>query len=200
MKTASYSTGSPEANLMNIAGLQLALDLYHIPTRVMSGLTDAKAVDYQAAMETMQNHCVLMLAGAHFLHNGVGCLDNIMTVSYEKFVMDEEIIQRVLRIMDGLSVTREELSERLIKEVGYSGNYLMHPNTLEGFRSKWRPTVSCWDSYEEWKTNGAEDIIVEANRKFKEILQNAPEIVIDPETDKELKAYIDIHCAERMDA
>ena len=45
MKTAGYITGSPESNLINIVGLQLAKELYRLPTRTMAGLTDAKVVD-----------------------------------------------------------------------------------------------------------------------------------------------------------
>ncbi|MGI6066750.1 MAG: trimethylamine methyltransferase family protein [Bacillota bacterium] len=191
MLTGSYSTGSPEANLINIAGLQLALDLYHLPTRVMAGLTDAKVVDYQSGVETMQNYIMLMLAGVHFLHEGLGCLDNIMTVSYEKFILDQEVIKRVARIMEGLSVNEKTLSVDVIQDVGHSGQYLMHANTLEDCRKRWRPEVSCWDSYEAWKASGAEDVVKRANRKYKGILENAPESLLDPEVDKELRTYIE---------
>jgi trimethylamine--corrinoid protein Co-methyltransferase len=191
MQTGSYSTGSPEANLINIAAVQLALNLYHIPTRVMSGLTDSKVVDYQAAMETMQNHFLLMMAGVHYLHEGIGGLDNIMTVSYEKFVMDEEIIKRIKRIMEGITVNEKELSVDVIQDIGHTGQYLMHPNTFEGCRKRWRPDVSCWDSFEKWKNEGKEDVVVRANKKVKSILKNASESLLDPEIDKELKTYID---------
>jgi trimethylamine--corrinoid protein Co-methyltransferase len=37
---------------------------------------------------------------------------------------------------------------------------------------------------------GSEDVTVRANRKYKEILQNAPETLIDPEVDQALNDYI----------
>lgn len=67
MKKASYSTGTPEGMLINIANLQMAQDFYHLPTRTMCGMTDAKVVDCQAGYETMQNLMMGMLSGAHII-------------------------------------------------------------------------------------------------------------------------------------
>jgi trimethylamine--corrinoid protein Co-methyltransferase len=52
------------------------------------------------------------------------------------------------------------------------------------------PTVSNWDSYQDWLAGGSEDVVKRANKKYKEILQNAPETLLDPETDKALRAFI----------
>jgi trimethylamine--corrinoid protein Co-methyltransferase len=190
MKTGGYITGSPEANLINVTGLQLALNLYRMPTRVMSGLSDAKTLDYQSGAETMQNIFMPLLAGAHILNNTLGSLDSLMTTSYEKFILDEESIQRVLRVMEGINGFDLDISLDLIQELAHSGQYLIHANTLENFKLRWRPTISNWDSYDDWEKSGAPDIAVKANRKFKQILRNAPDSLLDKEVDHALQFYM----------
>lgn len=190
MKRANYITGSPEANLMNIAGIQMAIEMYDVPARSFGGLTDAKTVDCQAGYETMQNLFMLMLSGVHLINECLGTLDSLMTTSYEKFIIDEEMISRVIRVLEGMDTSDEAQSVAIIQEVAHSPLYLMHPNTLEHFRKSWRPTVSTWDTYDEWREQGSEDVVARANRMFKEILQSAPESLLDPEVDKELQAYM----------
>jgi len=194
MRTGDYTTGTPEGMLINIANLQMALNYYHIPTRAMPGCTDSKVVDYQAGVETMQNLMMGMLGGAHILNESVGVLDNILTCSYEKTIIDGELIRRIKRIWNGLEGPDRDMSVDLIHEIGHSGEtYLTHPLTFEHCRERWLPSISYWGTYENWIADGGEDIVTRANRKYKEILKNAPESLIDSEVDKDLKAYIKSH-------
>lgn len=191
MKAATFGAGAPEAMLLNTASLQMGLDYYHLPVRTMCGITHSKAVDCQAGYETMQSLMLGMLSGAHIAVQCLGELDAIMATSYEKFIIDEELISRALRIKQGIDTSDAALAVESIQEVAHAGSYLMHPDTFDNFRSIWLPRVSNWDSYDEWKESGAEDVTVRANRKYKEILQNAPESLLDPDLDKELKYYIE---------
>jgi trimethylamine--corrinoid protein Co-methyltransferase len=190
MRSGSYITSPPEAFLINCANLQMALDLYKMPTRIMCGMTDSKSVDCQAGYETMQYLMMGMLSGAHIIHECLGVLDSIMCTSYEKFIIDEELLSRVMRISKGLDTSDDALSMDVIQDVGHSGGYLTHDNTFQHFRERWTPTVSDWNSYGKWKKNGSEDILVRANRKFKIILENCPDTMIDPALDRELKAFV----------
>jgi len=190
MKKASYITGSPEMMLIDVAGLQMFLDLYKMPTRIMTGMTDSKVVDCQAGYETMQNMMLGILSGAHVIHECLGVLDSIMTTSYEKFIIDEELLSRVMRISEGLDTSEEAMMLDVIQKIGNSGSYLLHPSTFEGYRDHWLPRVSDWEPFSDWQNAGSQDVVIRANRKFKERLRSAPESLIDPELDKELKAFI----------
>ncbi len=190
MKAATYAAGAPEAMLINTASLQMGLDYYHLPTRTMAGITHAKVLDCQAGYETMQSLMLGMLSGAHMTVQSLGVLDAIMATSYEKFVIDEEMISRVRRVKAGIDTSEAALAVDIIQSVGHSGNYLVEMSTFEHFRSLWTPTLADWESYADWENAGSEDIGMRANRKFKEILRNAPETFLDPETDKMLKSYI----------
>ena len=193
LKTANYGTGSPEAMLPNIVGLQLAKDLYHVPTRNMAGSTDSKAVDCQAGYETMQNMMLAMLGGAQIIYEALGVLDNILTTSYEKIIIDEEMYQRISRICQGMDTSAQDLPLALIQEVGCGGEFLSHQSTLDNFRSMWQPSVSNWDNYNESENGDFEDSVVKANKVWKERLYHAPETYLDPDLDKDLKAFIGEH-------
>ena len=193
MKTATYITGAPESNLINMIGLQLANDMYHLPTRTMAGLTDAKVVDCQAGYETMQNYFTLMMTGTNMINECFGTLNGIMTVSYEKFIIDEEMISRMLRISHGISPVETDFNVDIIHEVGHNGSFLMHPTTFEDCRSGWRPTVSNWDPFETWKEEGGEDVLIRANRRYKKVLSECPDSVLDRSQIEALRRYVESH-------
>lgn len=190
MKEATFAAGTPEAMLINTASLQMGLDFYHLPVRTMSGVTHSKTVDCQAGYETMQSLMMGMMSGAHMVVQSLGALDAVMTTSYEKFVIDEELVRRVKRISQGIDTSDEALAVDVIQEVGHTGTYLSHKSTFEKCRTLWTPVVSDWGNYSEWKNAGSEDVTVRANRKYKQVLETAPETLLDPDTDKDLQEYI----------
>jgi trimethylamine--corrinoid protein Co-methyltransferase len=190
MKNGNFVSGSPEMMLIHIAALQMGLDFYSLPTRSMCGMTDSKIIDYQAGAESMQNLMAGVLGGAHIVFECLGVLDAIMTTSYEKLILDLELVSRVIRIRNGMDTSQKDRDLKVIQEIGQSGDYITHPDTLARFRQQWRPSMSTWDSYENWHASGAEDVAMKANRKYKEILAAAPRSLVDPEVDKSLQDYI----------
>lgn len=190
-KRASFCAGTPEAMMINTSNIQMGLEFYNLPTRTMCGITESKILDAQAGYESMMSLMMGMMSGAHIAVQCLGVLDAIMATSYEKFILDEEMVRRVLHIYKGIDTSDEALSVDIIQEMGQNGSYLMHTSTFEHFRESWTPTVSEWGSYDEWATQGSEDVVVRANRKYKEILNNAPESMIDKDLDKDLQRYIE---------
>jgi trimethylamine--corrinoid protein Co-methyltransferase len=192
LKDATYSTGTPEAMLPNMLVLQMTRDFYNIPTRSMGGLTDSKVVDSQAGYETMQNIMLAILGGAEIVYEALGVLDNIMTTSYEKIIIDEEMFQRVSRINRGIDSSAIEESLALIQEVGCGGDFLTQSYTLQHFRDMWKPTVSCWDDYSEWENAGSHDAAERANKIWKARLDEAPASLIDTAAEKDLLRFIEL--------
>ena len=190
MRTAGYITGSPVSNLINMVGIQLAREMYNIPNRCMAGLTDAKVPDCQAGYETMQTYMMLAMAGVNMVNECYGVLDAIMTVSYEKFILDDEIMARAACAVKGIDTFEADFSKTSINEVGHGGSFLMHPSTMAHCRKFWTPDISTSDSYETWEQNGSLDVARAANTRFKDILANCPDQITDPQIDAELGKYI----------
>lgn len=190
MQTAAFVCGSPETDLANIVNFQLVIDHYHIPVRSMAGMSDSKVPDAQSGFETMQNLLMCVLGGAAIINECLGCLDSIMATSLEKFMMDEEMIDRVFRIAEGLKAMDEDLCLDQIHQVGSGGDYMTLPITLKNCRKTWRPTVSDMNSWETWKKQGAKDIMDAAEAKCRDVLAQAPESIADPAVLKELQRFL----------
>ncbi|MBM4235816.1 MAG: trimethylamine--corrinoid methyltransferase [Firmicutes bacterium] len=189
MKRGNYVSGAPEMMLIDIAGLQMAHHFYNLPSRLMTGMTDSKEVDVQAGYETMQNLVLGILARPNILHECHGVLESIMAFSYEKFIIDEELISRVLRFAEGVDTSDEAMSLDLIIEIGHSGSYFTHDQTFRRYKELWEPSVSDWHPYSEWRERN-EDILIRANKMWKKRLTDAPEMLIDLELNKLLIDYI----------
>jgi len=190
MQNGNFITGSPEMMLIHLAAMQMGLEYYRLPTRSMCGMTDSKIIDCQAGYETMQNLMAGILGGAHMIFECLGVLDAIMTTSYEKLMIDLEIISRVMRIKEGLDATDKGKALESIQKIGHESGYISHTDTLTNFRKRWQPTLSEWGTYEDWQASGSQDVAARANRLYKKILAKAPQSLIDPEVDKALQAYI----------
>ena len=158
----------------------------------MAGMTDAKLPDAQAGFETMQNLTQCILGGAHIINECLGVLDSIMTNSFEKFVMDEEMMSRVFAMTAMVPAERDDFMMDTMAQVGPRGTYLTHPSTFQGFRTLWRPSrVSTWDDHAKWEKDGSQDALARATQLYKEKLAACPETTLSPEADAALAAYID---------
>ena len=191
MKTGAYSAGIPDGMLHIITQIQLSRDLYKLPTRVLSGACDSKLVDAQAGFETMQNLMMSIFAGADLIAHAVGVLDGLMTTSYEKIIIDEELLRRAIYMATKpIDVSEEALSVDVINEIGPGGTYLLHRSVYEKCRDLFQPSISDSSNHAEWMRTGGKDAVMRANTRFKERLAAARDTLIDPELDRELKAYM----------
>lgn len=190
MKTAAFAAGSPEAMLINGPCLQLASEYYHLPIRTMCGITHAKQVDYQAGYETMQSLMLGMLSGAHIFVQCLGTLEALMCVSFEKIILDMEIISGLKRISQGIDVSDSTLAVDLIQRIGIGGGYMADPSTALRCRTLWRPQIADWNSYDIWRKSAEPDLLKRANRRYKGLLAQSPESLIDAAIDRELQNYV----------
>ena len=189
MKRASYVSAAPEMFLIDLASLDIFHHFYHLPTRMMTGMSESKTMDPQAAYETMQNLMMGILGGAHIIHECLGVLDSIMTMSFEKFIIDEECVSRVFRIAAGMDISEEAMSLDLIDEVG-QGSYMTHESTFAHYKENWMPTVADWSSYDTYSKMEHQDIVERAHNLYKERVAAAPETLLDAALDHDLKDYI----------
>lgn len=184
-------TASPQANLANLAGLQLARDYYHLPSRTMAGLTDAKGVDFQAGAETMQNLVLSTMAGANIINECLGVMDSIMVTSFEKWVLDEELLARAHCLELGFDQLASPNPVEGIKAVGNSGSYLMDTSTMENCRSIWMPDLSDWNPNDLREKNGRIDILQKAHQRYIHKMKSVKGKVIPETVDLAIGRYLD---------
>ncbi len=149
-----YLTGSTEMGLLNAAGAQMA-QFYQLPFYATAGMSDSKIIDAQCGYESALTSLLCALAGANFIHDAAGIMEFAMTVSYEKYVVDNEILGMVMRAVKGIEVSEETLAFDLIKEVGPGGNFVAAQHTRRFMRDEhYQPSLSNRDSREDWEAEG----------------------------------------------
>ncbi len=191
MKNLYAVTGSPQSTLINIVGIQMAREIYQIPSRTMAGLSDAKQVDFQAGAETMQNLTLYKMAGVHVINECLGVMDSISTTSYEKWVLDDELLDRLRVFSAGINpVTTENILAEIISQ-GPGGDYLNCPSTLQNYKSIYMPDLSDWNTVEDWERAKHPDILQRARDKYERILRERESMLLPADIDREIQAFLD---------
>ncbi|ATW28303.1 trimethylamine methyltransferase [Candidatus Formimonas warabiya] len=142
LKTASFSIGSPESALCAAYCARLAKS-YGLPCRGGGTLNDAKSVSVQAGYEGMMVMLVAAQEKINFILHSAGALDSYGAMSFEKYIVDLEIVGMVDRFVQGVKMDHKYLALDVIKQVGPGGEFLSHPHTMEFCRKElWGPDIS----------------------------------------------------------
>jgi len=173
LRDLKYLAGSIEMGLINAAAAQMA-QFYRLPFYATGGMTDSKVVDGQSGYESALTSLMCALAGANFIHDAAGLMEFALTVSYEKYVVDNEILGMVMRAVEGIRVDDDTLAFDLIKQVGPGGNFVTAKHTRRFMRGEhYQPSLSDRDSREEWEAKGSKTTLERAAEKVKEIIASS---------------------------
>ena len=156
MRTGSPAFGTPEYVKGAIASGQMARR-YGLPWR-SSNATASVVVDAQAAYESEMAVWGAVMGGVNLLYQGAGWLEGGLTASYEKLIVDAEILQMLSEVLQPVVVDEASLGVDAIAAVGPGGHFFGSAHTLERFETAfYRPMLSDWRNYETWADDGRED-------------------------------------------
>jgi trimethylamine--corrinoid protein Co-methyltransferase len=190
MRYGSLTIGAPESMMIIGASAQLA-QKYNVPVRGGGCLSDAKIPDGQASYESTTLMLGAAVSGINFVLHAAGILQYYNAMSFEKFIIDEEICGMVKRIKKGIEVNEDSLALDLIKQVGPGGEFLTSTHTYKYHRSEYfLPELSDRAAYDVWN---AEKLSSEARAAIilKRRLEDYREDLIDKDIDAKLRKYIE---------
>ena len=191
MRTMILPYGAPEADLLCIATAQMAR-YYGIPSRGTGGSSDANALGMQAGVESLMSTLVCLMAGISYVAHGAGELENTLAVSYEKTVVDDEIVGMARRLVHGIDVTPETLAFDVIKEIGPRGNYLTAEHTASHFRSEqFLPGLLVREKYDVWQAAGGKRMEERARDRVRQLLATHEPPPLPEDIVRELDAICD---------
>ncbi|MFO7664253.1 MAG: trimethylamine methyltransferase family protein [Chloroflexota bacterium] len=173
LRSGNVAGGNAELAIMNAACAQIC-QRYGLPIYNTCGLTDSKFPDAQAGYETALTVAVTALAGAEYNHHAAGMLESMLAVSYEKYVIDDDINAMVMRLLKGIDLSDEALSLNVIHEVcNGEGHYLGHPQTLALMQSEYTyPLTADRRTRQDWESDGSPDMRESARRRAREVLKS----------------------------
>ncbi|MFO7556987.1 MAG: trimethylamine methyltransferase family protein [Desulfobacterales bacterium] len=190
LRDMKYLSGAVEMGLMNAAAAQMAR-FYDLPIYVTAGMSDSKVNDAQAGYESAITNLMVALAGGNFIHDAAGFLEFCMTASYDKLVIDNEIIGMVMRAVDGIKVNDDTLAFDLIKKAGPGGHFISARHTRRHMRTElYKPRLSDRENRDRWRDEGEKDIRQRAAGKAQEILTKPPLSVIPEDIRARIKQEI----------
>ena len=180
---------SPESGLLNVALAQLA-HYYDLPSEICGGCSDSKVPDAQAAYERTLTLLPAILAGPDIVC-GMGGLEAAKTMVPELLIIDNEILEGILRLVRGFEVSDDTLALDVIRKVGLGGHYLAEKHTLNRFmKEHWMPKISDRRAYDIWKREGEKGIHDVAREKANEILATHKPEPLPKDVQKEISLIL----------
>lgn len=187
MRNGSLSIGAPEGAWIITSAVQIAHS-YGLPCRAGGCLTDSKILDLQASYESMMSLQAAGMAGVDFVLHAAGILESYMSMSMEKFIMDDELCSMVRRFLRGTKLEVDDLAVQLIHDVGPGGQFLTSDHTYQNFRTEfWQPTLSNRETYDQWRLSGSLPMLNQAEKRVNEILDNYESPYLDKSIERKLK-------------
>ena len=169
MKSGAPAFGTPEYMKSALIGGQLARR-YGLPYR-SSNTCAANTLDAQAAYESVFSLWGAIMGGVNLLMHGAGWMEGGLQASFEKMVLDADLLGMVSEFLRPVVVDEAELALEAMREVGPGGHYFGCAHTQARYRTAFfAPMISDWRNYETWQEAGAPTAFDKAERIYRERL------------------------------
>lgn len=190
MKSGSPAFGTPEYQKAQLISGQLARR-YNIPFRT-SNVCAANTVDAQAAYESTIALSGAINSGGHLLMHGAGWLEGGLCASFEKFMLDVDLLQMMAEIQKPVTVSDEDLALDAIAEVGPGGHFFGVEHTQKRYKTAfYSPVLSDWRNFESWQEAGSPTAIDKANSEWKRCLKQYQQPPLDVALHEELSSFVE---------
>ena len=193
LRTGAFCGGGGEISILNAGAAQLA-NYIGVPSGVASSMTDAKAVDAQMGMEKALSSLACGLSGANMVYESSGMMASLLGVSFEAFLLDNEMLSHVYRMIRGVEVSEETLAfEAMRNVITGEGHFIGETQTMEAMeRDYYYPKLGDRLEPTTWAEAGAEDAWQRANREVREVLAQPEVNHIDAALDAKLRSQFKI--------
>lgn len=189
MRSGSPAFGTPEYTKAAQASGQLARR-YGLPFR-SSNTTASNVVDAQAVYESAMSLWGAVMGGANLVNHAAGWLEGGLTGSFEKLVIDAEMLQMVGEWLQPIEISDDAIGLDAIAEVGHGGHFFGSPHTMQRYEHAfYSPLVSDWRNFETWSETGSDDATTRANRIWRRLLDEYVPPALDPTIDDALVEYV----------
>lgn len=190
MKTGAPAFGTPEYAKAVLIGGQLARR-YNVPYR-SSNVNASNAPDEQSVYESMMSLWPCFLTHCHLIKHGLGWLEGGLSASFEKMILDAEMLQMMVQFLEPVPINEAELGIEAINEVGPGGHFFGSAHTMERYENAfYQPLVSDWQNFENWQDSGSQTAAVRANGIYKQLLADYEEPPMDAAVRAELDDFVD---------
>ncbi|MEJ2642665.1 MAG: trimethylamine methyltransferase family protein [Desulfosarcinaceae bacterium] len=191
MKTGGLAIGAPELSMVVSATAQMAR-FYKLPSRSGGGLTDAHVADGQAGVESALALSTAVRNGVNFILHTAGILGSYIAMSFEKFLLDEELAGLLQKMISPIEITPESIDVEMIRQVGIGGQYLTQPKTFQLCRTEfYLSDLMNRQNHTGWAAAGGNRIDQTASDLLDKRLAAYEKPGLDPSIEEALSTYVE---------
>lgn len=200
LRSGSPTFGTPEPALGSLVMGQLARRL-NLPLRCAGNFTNSKLPDAQAMQQGLMSMLSAVQCGANYILHSAGFLDGLLSMSYEKFVMDTDLCGALHSYLRGVEVNEETLAFDALAELGPGQHLFSTAHTLRHYQSAyWDSALDDNQPWESWDEQGGIDMATRANGRWKKLLADFEAPPLDDAIDAALCDFIARKKASMPDA
>jgi trimethylamine--corrinoid protein Co-methyltransferase len=189
MRTGAPAFGTPEYVQATLGGAQIARHL-RIPYR-SSAVNASPAADAQATWETGFSLWASIMSHSHLINHACGWLEGGLSASFEKLAIDAEMLRSWSAVLQRNSFTDADLAVEAICSVPAGGHFFGSDHTIARYETAfWRPILSDWSNFENWRDAGARDATMRAHELWKKALAAYAPPPLDPAIREAVSDYI----------
>ena len=189
MKTGAPAFGTPENAVANMAGGQLAR-FYNLPYRT-SACSASNAVDAQAVWETQMALWGAVTGHGHLIYHAAGWGEGGLVASYEKLVVDCEMLQSMSALLQPLQFTEDDFGFDAHAETPPGGHFFGAEHTLTRYRDAfYQPFLSDWQNNESWVQAGSLTATQRATSIWQQMLADYEAPPLSADRKEALEAYV----------
>lgn len=170
LRSGAPTFGTPEPAIGSMIIGQLCRRL-NLPLRCSGNFTTSKLPDAQAMMEGTMSMLAAIHCGANFILHSAGFLDGLLSMSYEKFMLDADLCGSLHSYLDGVVIDDNQLAVDAFAEVGPGNHFFGCAHTMANYETAfWDSELSDNEPFEKWDAAGATDAATRANTLWKKRL------------------------------
>lgn len=192
--------GTPEPAIGSQVIGQLARRL-NLPLRSSGNFTTSKLPDGQAMLEGTMSMLAAVHRGANFILHSAGFLDGLLSMSYEKFMMDADLCGALHAYLDGIRMDDDQLAVDAFAEVDPGNHFFGASHTLRHYETAfWDSDLADNEPFEKWEASGSDDMATRANRLWKKRLAEFEAPALDEAVRDSLQDFVARKKADMPDA
>jgi trimethylamine--corrinoid protein Co-methyltransferase len=180
LRSGLYVSTSPEAVAASLAGVEMAKQVYGLPTLGLGPGSDAKAPDFQDGIEA--GGLLDALLGADSLV-GLGALDGAHITSLATIVLHHDAASLVKERVRSTSFEAGDCLLDDIRAVGPGGHYMARPSTRRHGHDAWRPAVLRRGAFETYQ---GRTLVQDALERARELLATHEVMPLPEDVDRHL--------------
>ncbi len=200
LRSGSPTFGTAEPALGSLAMGQLARRL-NLPLRSAGNFSTSKLPDAQAMQQAMMSMLSAVQCGANYVLHSAGFLDGLLSMSYEKFMLDTDACGALHVYLNGLDVSEDALGFEALAELGPGQHLFATAHTLRHYKTAYYDSaLDDNQPWETWSEQGGIDAATRANARWKATLEAYEAPPLHPGIDGALQDFMAEKKASMPDA